>query len=195
MKTIMVALFGFALVHLTALPSHAADFTGLHFGLGFGVNDTDLKLRNDAGERFKSGNSDGELIFFAGYDLELPGRFVLGIGGEAAIRGDSDDELDDPPFNFDFFDSMLAVDLRGGVLLTDSVLAYGKVGYANLDVGSQNFNGVRFGGGIEANLFWRLAVRGEALHARFSSKRVEEVGLRGRPDATQVRFGVLLRFF
>lgn len=187
----MLVIAGLAL----ATPASANDFTGLHFGIGGGINDTDLKLRSDDGERLKVGNSDGELIFFAGYDHEIFGRFVLGIDGEAAIRGDSEDELDRPDsFNFDFFDSMLSVSLRGGVLPTPSVLAYGKIGYANLDVGQEDFNGVRFGGGVEANLFWRVALRGEVLHARFSSKRIEELALRGRPNATQARAGLLPRF-
>jgi len=189
--TMLAGLFAVA----AALPSQAADFNGFHVGIGAGINDTDLKLRGDSGERVSAGNSDGELIFFAGYDHEFPGRLVLGVDFEAAVRGDSGDELDDPDsFNFDFFDSMLSVSLRGGVLLTDSVLAYAKIGYANLEVGQQNFNGVRFGGGIEANLFWRVALRGEVLHARFSSQRIEEVALRGKPNATQARIGLLLRF-
>ena len=139
----------------------------------------------------------------AGYDLSLGGAFV-GIEGEASTSGGSTHF----PNSFSgAYDGLKAnaqyyVGARAGAPLMPRVAAYAKFGYTPLhnkaftSAGSlrelkDNAGGVRFGGGLQAQIAGPIEAKIEYRHSRYN-----DVNSANHADATtnQVVAGLGVRF-
>ena len=99
-----------------------------------------------------------------GYDLQL-GKVVVGV--EAAV----DNVFDRRDFG---------VGGRLGYTLNENVLLYGKVGYANWrQVANVDTQGLRLGGGLEANLLGPVYVKAEYRYTDFDGSVGKHGGLVG----------------
>lgn len=122
------------------------------------------------------------------YDFGYAGRVGYGvqtydgyyIGGE--VTDGTNSGVTRNPSVKDKTNNDLAVDARAGKIFSDT-LVYGKVGYAltnvtesNLSdgaVNSANFNGLRFGGGVERFLADKITGRAEAVYTNYASRTVD----------------------
>lgn len=132
MKNIILAVAATA-AFATATPAMAEDFTGLRVEGTIGVDDaTRIPERADL--------NYGAAV---GIDAPLLGDDLI-VGVEANV-----DNV------FDYRDFGVAG--RIGYKVTDSVLVYGKAGYADF----RGLEGVRVGGGLEVALFGRAYTKAE----------------------------------
>lgn len=166
MKTLVLAAV--AALAAMAAPASAQDFTGARVGATVGYDNV-------------QGAEDVAYNAVVGYDLAVAPRAT--IGAEATL-GDSTVSAYGIKASRD-----LGVSLRAGYVLTPRVLAFGKVGYANTRVEAfgthVNFEGVRFGGGLEF-----AATRNTYISAEYARTEYE-AGLGGRDQAL---VGVGFRF-
>jgi len=167
----MKNLFFAAVVALAAMvttPAVAQDFTGARVGATVGYDNY-----RDA--------EDVAYNAVVGYDLEVADSFTLGAEatlGDSTVSGDGINASRD-----------VGVSLRAGYVLTPRVLAFGKVGYATTRVEGfgvpLNFEGVRFGGGLEYAVTKNAYVSAEYARTEY------EANLGGRDQAL---LGVGFRF-
>lgn len=166
MKTIVLAAV--AALAAMATPAAAQDFTGARVGATVGYDNYE-------------GAEDVAYNGVVGYDVAVAPRVTL--GAEATL-GDSTVSAGGIEASRD-----VAVSARAGYVLTPRVLAFGKVGYATTRVeafgGSTNFEGVRFGGGLEMATTKNTYVSVEYARTEY------EAGLGGRDQAL---VGVGFRF-
>lgn len=127
--------------------------------------------------RVKLGDTSNEIVFFAGYDFDVTEKWLAGIEINGAI-GDAEFDNDFTGSGFLFDGNNWGVNARAGYLLTDRLMAYGLLGYQKVDIGEDNsLDGVRFGGGLEAKLFWNLSGRAEYSRIETSSTRSSQDGV------------------
>jgi outer membrane immunogenic protein len=106
-----------------------------------------------------------------GLDAPLTANTIVGV--EATI----DDAFDKS--------RVVGVSARAGVLLTDNVLAYGKVGYENFRSANYgSLDGLRLGAGLEANVRGPLFVKAEYRYSDLS----KGVGRHGAVIGAGLRF-------
>jgi outer membrane immunogenic protein len=164
MKTIVLAAV--AALAAMATPAAAQDFTGARVGATVGYDNV-------------QGVEDVAYNAVVGYDLAVAPRVTL--GAEATL-GDSEVSTAGVAASRD-----VGVSLRAGYVLTPRLLAFGKVGYATTRVetlvGNTNFEGVRFGGGLEMAVTKDLYVSAEYARTEY------EAGIGGR-DQALIGFGV-----
>jgi outer membrane immunogenic protein len=169
MRTIAVAAFASASLLAAAVPAAAQDaapFTGARIGATLGYD----KVQGEDGLTYGGA---------FGYDVAVAPRITLGAEGTfedsttkgAGIRASRD----------------VAISARAGYVLTPQLLGFAKVGYDTtrfeLGGGHDNFEGVRFGGGLEYAMTPRTYVSAEY-------RRTEYEGNIGGRDAGVVGFGV-----
>lgn len=106
-----------------------------------------------------------------GFDVPLGTRFTAGIDGDAQNVFDRDGRE-------------LGVGARLGFAVSDNLLAFGRVGYTNLDGRFRNLEGVSYGGGLNFAMTKNLFANAEYRHTDFQ-RRVNTDG---------VRVGLGLRF-
>ncbi|GAB4573192.1 MAG: hypothetical protein Tsb008_07340 [Rhodothalassiaceae bacterium] len=187
-------ILGFGLAFGNIAASKASDFSGFSIGLGVGVHDFNITAKN-ADLRLKLGDTDTEGVFFAAYDFDITEKMLAGIEFNGAIAdANIDNELVGSGFIFD--GSNWGVSARLGTLLTDRLMAYGLLGYQRINIGDNNgFDGIRFGGGLEAKLFWNISAR--AGYSRIETSSAKS-GLDGTTRLSAgdnvVRFLVGFRF-
>lgn len=133
MKTVIFAAIAAAAVSAPAFAQDAAPFTGPRAGVTLGYD----KLGGEEGVSYG---------VTTGYDLAVAPRITF--GPEVSF---SDSTIDESGVDVS---RDLAASVRLGYVVTPRVLAFGKVGYATTrfdvaGVGSTNFEGVRYGGGVE----------------------------------------------
>lgn len=111
---------------LSAAPAMAQDFQGPRFEVTAGADDV------------TNGVDPTEVTYGAtlGYDRQF-GKVVVGVEASAANVFDRAD---------------LGAGARLGYVVNDNVLAYGRVGYTNLDLGRRSVDGLVVGGGLEVNV-------------------------------------------
>lgn len=166
MKAIAIA----AIAALTAIaaPAAAQDFTGARVGATVGYDNV-------------QGVEDVTYAGVVGYDAAVTP--AVRIGAEATL-GDSAVDAYGIKASRD-----VGVSLRAGYVLTPRVLAFGKVGYATTRVEAYgdhtNFEGVRFGGGLEL-----ATTKNTYISAEYARTEYED-GLGGRDQAL---VGVGIRF-
>lgn len=127
---------------LAATPALASDFTGPRIEVTAGADDV-------------TGGVDPTNITYGaavGYDKQF-GRVVVGAEVTAANVFDRAD---------------LGAGARLGYVLNDNVLAYGRVGYNNLDLGKISVDGVTVGGGLEVNVTDSAYVKAEYRYTDFA---------------------------
>ena len=98
-----------------------------------------------------------------GYDLQF-GKVVVGAEATAANVFDRAD---------------LGAAARLGYTLNKNVLAYGRVGYTNLDLGAQSADGVTVGGGLEVKLIGSTFAKAEYRYTDFDGNLGRHGGLVG----------------
>ncbi len=168
MKTAIFAALIAASVSVPALAQESAPFTGSRAGVTLGYD----KYQGEEGVSYGVN---------AGYDLAVARNITAGVEvslGDATTDGAGFDASRD-----------LAASLRLGYAFTPSVLAFGKVGYANSRIETAgtgaSFEGVRFGGGVEYALTPHTYISAEYARTEY------EANLGGR-DAGLI--GVGFRF-
>jgi opacity protein-like surface antigen len=175
MKKLILA--GAALLTGTAiaLPANAEVFNGFYIGAEAGV-DKDAVHVNGSGVHVGS-NSNFGYGMIAGLDFKVLPNIVIGAEGDVS--------LDHNDFNFNngvtIFSgkSKRTFGLTGrvGYLLGGRFLVYGRAGYENaafrfsdsLSTSKHNFDGFKYGAGVELGLLANLAVRLEYDHTNFNS--------------------------
>lgn len=163
-------ILGYGLAFGSIGASKASDFSGFTIGLGFGVHDFNITAKN-ADLRFKIGDTTSEGVFFAAYDFDIANNWLAGIEINGAIASaDFDSDILGSSLVFD--GNNWGVNARAGYLLTDRLMGYGLIGYQKISAGDSNsFDGIRFGGGLEAKLFWNISARAEFSRIETSSIR------------------------
>lgn len=148
-KTLFVAA---AAAALSATPAFASDFTGLRAEVTAGLDDV------------TNGVDPTEVTYGAGVgiDAELYKNVIVGV--EATVDN--------------VFDRRnIGAGARLGYVVADKVLVYGKVGYSNWkQTTSAELEGLRVGGGLEANLYGPVYGKVEYRYTDFSNSRVGQHG-------------------
>jgi outer membrane immunogenic protein len=98
-----------------------------------------------------------------GYDLQF-GKVVVGAEATAANVFDRAD---------------FGAAARLGYTLNKNVLAYGRVGYTNLDLGARSADGVTVGGGLEVKLIGSTFAKAEYRYTDFDGTLGRHGGLVG----------------
>lgn len=98
-----------------------------------------------------------------GYDLQF-GKVVVGAEATAANVFDRAD---------------LGAAARLGYTLNKNVLAYGRVGYTDLDLGAQSVDGLTVGGGLEVKLIGSTFAKAEYRYTDFDGNLGRHGGLVG----------------
>ena len=179
----LAAVFFLAVQHPTAAET---PFRGFYASVqaGYETYDLDVQSRNLAADDLDlSGLSGG---FYAGANTAVPGfdRAIIGLegsftlnGGDGSVSGGGDRISIDSRHTY-------GISARGGYKIAESVLLYGRVGWARtrfsgLDpAGRTNLDGVRFGGGAEYAITESVALRTEFTRtdygrARFGDRRFD----------------------
>lgn len=166
----LIALAALATAAFTT-PAMASDFAGPRFEVTAGADDV-------------TGGVDATDIAYGaalGYDLQF-GKVVVGAEATAANIFDRAD---------------LGVAARLGYVLNENVLAYGRVGYTNLErpqtcngarpavcLASANLEGVAVGGGLEVNVAGPVFAKTEYRYTDFEGN----VGRHGVLVGVGIRF-------
>lgn len=154
MKTLAMAATTAALALITT-PAMANDFTGVRAEVTAGLDDV-------------TGGVDPTEVTYgagAGIDAELYDNVVIGV--EATVDN--------------VFDRRnIGAGVRLGYVLADTVLVYGKLGYANWkQTTSAEIEGLRVGGGVEANLYGPVYAKVEYRYTDFDGGVGQHGGLVG----------------
>lgn len=130
MKKVLIAAAALA---ATATPALANPFTGVRAEVTAGVDDVTAQVRTQDIDL-----TDVTYGAAVGFDAELYKNVIVGL--EANIDN--------------VFDRRnVGASARLGYVIKDSVLVYGKVGYANWkQTTTRELEGLRLGGGVEANI-------------------------------------------
>lgn len=126
-----------------------------------------LRLEATAGaDDFLNGKDNVDVIYGAGIGLDKQfGRFVIGV------EATSDNVFDR---------SDIAVGGRAGFTLTKNTLVYGKVAYSTFrQFEGSHINGLRFGGGVEANVFGPFYVKTEYRYTDYETNKGRHAGFAG----------------
>lgn len=136
-----------------ASPAMASEFTGPRVEVTAGADDV------------RNGVDPTDVTYGAilGYDLQF-GKVVIGAEATAANVFDRAD---------------LGAAARLGYTLNKNVLAYGRVGYTNLDFGARSAEGVTVGGGLEVKLIGSTFAKAEYRYTDFDGNLGRHGGLVG----------------
>ena len=149
-KLILATTVAFGLV---SAPAMANDFSGTRIEVTAGADDV-------------TGGVDPTDVTYGGvlgYDLQF-GKVVLGVEATAANVFDRAD---------------LGAAARLGSTLNKNGLAYGRVGYTNLDLGAQSVDGLSVGGGLEVKLVGPVFTKVEYRYTDFDGGLGRHGGLVG----------------
>jgi outer membrane immunogenic protein len=155
-----------AVAALSVTPALAKDFTGPRAELTLGVDDV------------TNGVDATDIVYGAtvGYDLPLKNKLVVGVEATAANV-------------FDKREVDLGVAARLGYVLNEKVLAFGRVGYTNLErpqtkctctqklLATKNAEGLTVGGGVEVVVAGPFYGRVEYRYTDFDGKLARQAGL------------------
>lgn len=144
-----------AAVAFAAAPAMASDFTGVRAEVTAGLDDV-------------TGGVDPTDVTYgvgAGFDAELYKNVI--VGAEATVDN--------------VFDRRnIGAAARIGYVVSDAVLVYGKVGYANWkQTTSAELEGLRLGGGLEAKLYGPVYGKVEYRYTDFDAGVGQHGGLVG----------------
>jgi len=154
MKNTILTVLGITAL-VACSPVKANEFTGTHVALTAGLDDL----------RSVPDTTDVTYGVTAGADFSLGENAIVG----GAVNVDN---------VFDRRD--LGASIRLGYILTDNLLAYGRVGYSNYqDVFSRELDGLQLGGGLEFNINDYTFTRVEYKYTDFESGVGKHQGLVG----------------
>jgi opacity protein-like surface antigen len=177
-------------VSMAALTGSAsgAGWTGLYLGVQGGIETLKGDEAYVSGERYGDWEAIGGTVgVFGGYDVQIGGSFVLGIGGEINWVSASAQQYDGPERIYQ--DWQAAVQVRAGVLASPDVLVYGLLGYSWAGFDASEYwaddvndgyvwtgSGVKVGAGVEVKLADNLFVKGEADMTFYDQQVITFVG-------------------
>jgi outer membrane immunogenic protein len=155
-----------AVAAFSVAPAFAKDFTGPRVELTAGLDDV------------TSGVDATDIVYGTtlGYDLPLKNNLVVGVEATAANV-------------FDKREVDLGVAARLGYVLNDKVLAFGRVGYTNLERpqtkcactqkvrATKNAEGITVGGGVEVAVAGPFYGKVEYRYTDFDGKLARHAGL------------------
>jgi outer membrane immunogenic protein len=141
-----------ALAFATPAAAQNAQFVGPRVELQTGIN----------------GEADRDVTYGAvlGYDVPITGRATLGADIDATNVFDKDGRI-------------LGAGARLGYALHRDVLAYGRLGYANLDAGRTNLHGVTAGGGLNLRILPHTYINTEYRYTNYNRGVDSHAGLLG----------------
>ncbi len=172
----LVAVFLMAAGHPTVAGS---PFHGVYAGIQGSYETYDLDVRSsnlNADDLELSGLSGG---FYAGANTALPGldRAIVGLEGSFAFN-DGDGRLSGGGDRLSIASrNTYDISGRAGYEIKDSVLLYGRVGWARTSfsglepTGRSRLDGIRFGGGAEYAITDNMALRTEFTRTDYERKR------------------------
>lgn len=205
MSRFAYALLGsIALVGAATAPSLAQStvFNGPYVGVfaGYDFSDTETTAPGVAQDLNQDGKSFGGYL---GYGQTFD-RFYVGAEGE--IGGNDLNGSKNVAGRITSLDAneSYGLSVRGGYLVTDNALLYGRVGWqrTNFEVNSgglslhDDLDGVRFGGGLEVAMTDNLLARLEYNYTDYDALKysVGTANYSVQPDGGQLRLGVGYRF-
>lgn len=161
---------------MIATPAMAQSTGGFYVGALAGYEGVELETNTESA----TATADSAVYgITAGYDLSLGGAFV-GVEGEYSASGSDTsfpDSISSARQSLES-DGQYYLGVRAGFAVTPGIAAYGKVGYSALDTRAfteasslsdieANSDGIRFGGGIQAQLPGPLEARIEYRRSRY----------------------------
>ncbi len=183
----------------------AEPFNGLYVGAEAGYDDSQIDVDvDDVDLDISEGDKGLAYGAFAGINFKINRSFVIGAEADISLN-DSDFEFDDDITVFDVdAGRTLGLSGRAGFLLGENIMIYGKGGYVSsrftISDGfaddKKNFNGWRFGGGIEVALLDPISFRLEYTYTDYENKDIEGLPILGTSEFDRGRLmaGVALNF-
>lgn len=174
----------------------ASTFTGLYAGADVGYSIGDYPAADSAGPDGTVGTNGFAGGVFAGLGYVFWGgeEVVPYVGVEVGYEyGDQDGNLDGTDFEKQ---GGYRATFRPGIVIGDTVLAYGILGYSmtKFEVGNddEDIGGYIFGGGAEFNTGTPISLRAEMNYVNYEEERINTIRFEGH-DLT-VKVGALARF-
>jgi outer membrane immunogenic protein len=202
MKKLILAGTALLTGTVVALPASAEVFNGLYIGAQAGYDKNAVHV--DGSGVHINNKSDLAYGVMAGLDLKVSPNIVAGVEADMSLNSN----------DFNFSDGTTIIDgkakrtfsLTGrlGYLLADRILFYGRAGYANqsfrfsdsLNTSKHNFDGFKYGGGVEVGLLPNLGVRLEYTRTNYNSGSapITSTATTFSPDTSRVMLGASLYF-
>lgn len=202
MKKLILAGTALLTGTVMAMPASADVFNGLYIGAQAGYDKNAVNV--DGSGVHINNKSDLAYGVMAGLDLKVSPNIVAGVEADMSLNSN----------DFNFSDGTTIIDgkakrtfsLTGrlGYLMADRILFYGRAGYANqgfrfsdsLSTSKHNFDGFKYGGGIELGLLANLAVRLEYTHTNYNdgSAPLTSAATTFSPDTSRIMGGASLYF-
>jgi len=202
MKKLILAGTALLTGTVIAVPASAEIFNGLYIGAQAGYDKNAVNVDGSGGHI----NNKSDLAYgvMAGLDLKVSPNIVAGVEADMSLNSN----------DFNFSDGTTIIDgkakrefsLTGrlGYLLADRILFYGKAGYANesfrfsdsLSTSKHNFDGFKYGGGVEVGLLPNLGVRLEYTRTNYNSGSapITSTATTFSPDTSRVMLGASFYF-
>jgi len=164
-------------------PANASTWSGCYVGGSLGASSLQTEVKGPFGLGVADlGSTSAEWGLGLGCDVQVTNTsFVIGLFGDYAWT-DHSSSINPGLLRVDHGDGMWTIGGRLGTLLTDSTLAYGLVGYSEIDSGnvrllnirsnSSNFSGITLGGGLETNLGNNLRLGMEYRYTDLDSNKL-----------------------
>ena len=202
MKKLILAGTALLTGTVIAVPASAEIFNGLYIGAQAGYDKNAVHV--DGSGVHINNKSDLAYGVMAGLDLKVSPNIVAGVEADMSLNSN----------DFNFSDGTTIIDGKAkrtfsatgrlGYLLADRILFYGRAGYANesfrfsdsLSTTKHNFDGFKYGGGVEVGLLPNLGVRLEYTHTNYNdgSAPVTSTATTFSPDTSRVMLGASLYF-
>jgi len=170
-------------------------------GASIGVNDTQMNVK-DAGSTFNVGGRNANFTLFAGYGALVNPMFYL--GGEAFVNSTAGnfDAVNAPAIGTVTYDTRYTygVSLIPGLMLSDHVMAYGRVGVARASFNvkapgandDESVTGAQAGLGLQTSVTQNLDLRGEYVYSSYRSFTTG--GVKTSPSSDQFNVGLVYKF-
>ena len=202
MKKLILAGTALLTGTVIAVPASAEIFNGLYIGAQAGYDKNAVHV--DGSGVHINNKSDLAYGVMAGLDLKVSPNIVAGVEADMSLNSN----------DFNFSDGTTIIDGKAkrtfsvtgrlGYLLADRILFYGRAGYANesfrfsdsLSTTKHNFDGFKYGGGVEVGLLPNLGVRLEYTRTNYNdgAAPITSAATTFSPDTSRVMLGASLYF-
>ena len=202
MKKLILAGTALLTGTVMAVPASAEIFNGLYIGAQAGYDKNAVHV--DGSGVHINNKSDLAYGVMAGLDLKVSPNIVAGVEADMSLNSN----------DFNFSDGTTIIDGKAkrtfsvtgrlGYLLADRILFYGRAGYANesfrfsdsVSTTKHNFDGFKYGGGVEVGLLPNLGVRLEYTRTNYNdgAAPITSAATTFSPDTSRVMLGASLYF-
>ncbi len=192
--------FGFAGNSFSETNQSNSLFHGLYAGGTIGYSSFDTDLKNNGTEIDGVSASDLNVGAFAGSGTNYQ-NFYYGLEGHFNVNNADFEETDGTDKLEMDFEESYGLSARLGSLISDTVLAYGLLGWQqlNIDVSDnlgnsddESFDGFRVGAGVEFQTSQNVFIRGQYSHTFYGSEKLEETDV--EPESGNFQMGLGFRF-